>query len=129
MEYRDYKKILSSVRSKTDFIPKVAIILGSGLGELANEINIKAIVNYNEIEKFPVSTVEGHKGRFVFGYIDNVPVVIMQGRVHFYEGYSMEMVTLPIRLMKLMGAENIIITNAAGGINFEFSAGDLMVIT
>ena len=129
MEYRDYKKILSSVRSKTDFIPKVAIILGSGLGELANEINIKAIVNYNEIEKFPVSTVEGHKGRFFFGYIDNVPVVIMQGRVHFYEGYSMEMVTLPIRLMKLMGAENIIITNAAGGINFEFSAGNLMVIT
>ena len=82
MEYNDYQKILNIVRSKTAFIPKVAIVLGSGLGELANDINIKAIVNYNEIDNFPVSTVEGHKGRFVFGYIDNVPVVIMQGRVH-----------------------------------------------
>lgn len=129
MEYNDYQKILNIVRSKTAFIPKVAIVLGSGLGELANDINIKAIVNYNEIDNFPVSTVEGHKGRFVFGYIDNVPVVIMQGRVHFYEGYTMEKVTLPIRLMKLMGAEKIILTNAAGGINTDFSSGNLMVIT
>lgn len=129
MEYKDYEIMLKAVREKTDFVPKVAIVLGSGLGALADEIDIKAIVNYNEIPGFPISTVQGHKGRFVFGYIDNVPVVIMQGRVHYYEGYSMEKATLPIRLMRMMGAEKLILTNAAGGINFNYSCGDLMLIT
>lgn len=128
MKYIDYEKMLESIRIKTDFLPKVAIVLGSGLGELADEIDIKAVVNYTDIPNFPVSTVEGHKGRFVFGYIDNVPVVIMQGRIHYYEGYSMDLVTLPIRLMRLMSAEKIILTNAAGGINKDFKCGDLMVI-
>ncbi len=128
MEYRNYEIMLNAVREKTDFKPETAIILGSGLGALADEIDTRAIVNYNEIPDFPVSTVQGHKGRFVFGYIDNVPVVIMQGRVHYYEGYSMEKATLPIRLMKMMGAENLILTNAAGGINFDFKCGDLMLI-
>ena len=129
MEYNDYKTMLDAVREKTDFVPKVAITLGSGLGALADEIDIKAVVNYSEIPNFPVSTVQGHKGRFVFGYIENTAVVIMQGRVHFYEGYTMEKVTLPIRLMKMMGAEKLILTNAAGGINFDFKCGDLMLIT
>lgn len=129
MEYKDYEIMLKAVREKTDFVPKVAIVLGSGLGALADEIDIKATVNYNDIPDFPVSTVQGHKGRFVFGYISNVPVVIMQGRVHYYEGYSMEKATLPIRLMRMMGAEKLILTNAAGGINFDFNCGDLMLIT
>lgn len=116
-------------REKVDFKPSIAIILGSGLGALADEIDIKATLNYSEIEGFPQSTVIGHKGRFVFGYIEEVPVVIMQGRVHYYEGYSMEDVVLPTRLMRMMGAEVLYLTNASGGANPEFSAGDFMLIT
>ncbi len=128
---RVYDKLLTcyeSVKTKVNFTPRVALILGSGLGELADEIDIKHIVNYNEIEGFPISTVQGHKGRFVFGYIENTPVVIMQGRIHYYEGYSMTDVVLPVRLMKLMGAEVLFLTNAAGGVNANFQAGDLMLI-
>lgn len=116
-------------REKVDFKPSIAIILGSGLGALADEIDIKATLNYSEIEGFPQSTVIGHKGRFVFGYIEEVPVVIMQGRVHYYEGYSMEDVVLPTRLMRMMGAEVLYLTNASGGANPVFSAGDFMLIT
>lgn len=123
------QKCLESVRKKTDFVPKVALTLGSGLGALAEEIEIAAIVDYSEIEGFPTSTVPGHKGRFVFGMMDGVPVVIMQGRVHYYEGYAMQDVVLPTRLMKLMGAEVLFLTNASGGINTDFSAGDFMLIT
>lgn len=123
------QKCLESVRKKTDFVPKVALTLGSGLGALAEEIEIAAIVNYSEIEGFPTSTVPGHKGRFVFGMMDSVPVVIMQGRVHYYEGYAMQDVVLPTRLMRLMGAEVLFLTNASGGINTDFSAGDFMLIT
>ncbi len=120
---------LKDVRKKTDFVPRVALILGSGLGELAEQIDIKASIDYSEMEGFPQSTVAGHKGRFVFGYIENTPVVIMQGRVHYYEGYSMEDVVLPIRLMKAMGAEILFLTNAAGGLGDGFQCGDLMLIT
>ena len=95
---------LKSIREKTDFKPEVALILGSGLGDYAEGIKIEASVEYSQIEGFPVSTVQGHKGRFVFGYVEEVPVVIMQGRVHYYEGYPMSDVVLPTRLMKLMGA-------------------------
>lgn len=123
------EKCLKFIRKKTDFVPRVALILGSGLGDLAEQINVKTQINYAEIEGFPQSTVAGHKGRFVFGYIGEVPVVIMQGRVHFYEGYSMEDVVLPIRLMKQMGAEILFLTNAAGGLGDGFSCGDLMMIT
>lgn len=123
------QRCLESVRKKTDFVPKVALILGSGLGALAEEIEIAAIVDYGEIEGFPTSTVPGHKGRFVFGSMDGVPVVIMQGRVHYYEGYEMRDVVLPTRLMKLMGAEVLFLTNASGGVNPDFSAGDFMLIT
>ena len=118
-----------SVRSKIDFVPKVAIILGSGLGDYADKIDVVAELPYNEIDDFPVSTVPGHAGKFVFGYVENVPVVCMKGRVHYYEGYSMTDVVLPIRLMKLMGAEILFLTNAAGGVNTSFHAGDLMMIT
>lgn len=126
-----YDKLLrcyDSFKDKIDFSPKVAIVLGSGLGALADEIDIKYTLDYKDIVDFPVSTVVGHKGRFVFGYIDNVPVVIMQGRVHYYEGYDIHDVVLPIRLMKLMGAEKLFLTNAAGGINYQFEPGCLMLI-
>ena len=104
------------------------MILGSGLGDYGEEIRIEKTISYHDIEGFPVSTVPGHKGRFLFGYVENIPVVIMQGRVHYYEGYSMTDVVLPVRLMKLMGAEVLFLTNASGGVNHEFSAGDFMLI-
>ena len=112
-----YEKLLScyeSVRAKTDFVPQVALILGSGLGDYAKNIDIVTTIDYHDIEGFPVSTVEGHKGRFIFGYIEGVPVVCMQGRVHYYEGYPMTDVVLPTRLMKLIGAKVLFLTNAAG---------------
>lgn len=120
---------LESVRRKTDFRPETAVILGSGLGDFADRIQIEQTVSYKDIEGFPVSTVAGHKGRFVFGYVENTPVVIMQGRVHYYEGYPMSDVVLPTRLMGLLGAGKILLTNAAGGVNPSFHPGDLMMIT
>ena len=127
-----YNKLLTcynSIKEKTDFKPLVGIILGSGLGEYANEIEIVSTISYNEIEGFPTSTVEGHKGRFVFGYVKGVPVVIMQGRVHYYEGYPMSDVVLPTRIMGMLGIKKLLLTNAAGGVNTSYSAGDLMMIT
>ena len=120
---------LASIREKTDFKPEVALILGSGLGDYADGIQIETTVDYTEIEGFPVSTVTGHKGRFVFGYVGDVPVVIMQGRVHYYEGYPMSDVFLPTRLMGLLGAKKLLLTNAAGGINENFRPGDFMMLT
>ena len=122
------EKCFESVRKKISFRPQAALVLGSGLGSYADEIQVSEMLDYSEIEGFPVSTVAGHRGRFVFGYVKNVPVVIMQGRVHYYEGYSISDVVLPIRLMRLMGAEKLILTNAAGGVNFDFHAGDFMLI-
>ena len=127
--YEKLQNCLACVRAKTDFVPDVALILGSGLGALADEIEAVATVDYHDIEGFPISTVVGHKGRFVFGYFGNTKVVIMQGRVHFYEGYSREDVLLPTRLMILMGAKTLFLTNAAGGVNRSFNAGDFMLIT
>ena len=119
---------LKTVQSKTSFKPKVAFVLGSGLGGYVDEIEIETSVDYSDIEGFPVSTVPGHHGRYVFGYVKNVPVVIMQGRVHYYEGYHISDVVLPTRLMGLMGAQVLFLTNACGGINRSFSAGDFMLI-
>lgn len=127
-----YEKLLGcykSIQEKVDFKPEVALILGSGLGDYADTIDIKETIDYNDIEGFPISTVKGHKGRFVFGYVNEVPVVIMQGRVHYYEGYDITDVVLPVRLMKLMGAKVLFLTNAAGGVNYDFDAGDFMMIT
>ena len=127
--YEKLKKCESCIRRITDFTPKVAIVLGSGLGDYADTIRVEAQVSYGDIEGFPVSTVPGHDGRFIFGYVGDVPVVCMKGRVHYYEGYSIDDVVLPIRLMKLLGAEILFLTNASGGVNTSFHAGDLMLIT
>ncbi|WP_100065724.1 purine-nucleoside phosphorylase [Miniphocaeibacter massiliensis] len=126
--YEDVKNCYNSIKDKITIKPKIALVLGSGLGDFAEQINITNIIDYKDIAGFPKSTVEGHKGRFVFGYIKDIPLVIMQGRVHYYEGYSMDKVVLPIRLMKMMGAEVLFLTNASGGINKEFNVGDFMVI-
>ena len=126
--YEKLMRCYASVREKVDFRPRVALVLGSGLGNYGEQIKISQVLDYHEIEGFPVSTVPGHKGRFLFGYVDDVPVVAMQGRVHYYEGYPMTDVVLPIRLMKLLGAGILFLTNAAGGVNPEFSAGDFMLI-
>ena len=128
---KTYEKLINCyncVKEKVSFQPKVAIVLGSGLGDYAKNIKIVQELPYSEIEGFPVSTVKGHDGRFVFGYIDDVPVVCMKGRVHFYEGYDITDVVMPTRLMKLMGAEILFLTNASGGVNTSFHAGDLMLI-
>ena len=127
--YEKLLKCYESIQKKIDFKPEIALVLGSGLGDYGETIDIVATLDYHDIEGFPISTVEGHKGRFIFGYIQGVPVVCMQGRVHYYEGYAMSDVVLPTRLMKMMGAKILFLTNAAGGLNFDFHAGDFMMIT
>ena len=132
MENAVYEKLMrcyKTVKEKVDFQPKVALVLGSGLGDYADRMKIEAELDYHDIDGFPVSTIPGHKGRFVFGHVGEVPVVVMQGRVHYYEGYSIQDVVLPVRLMRMMGAEVLFLTNAAGGVNYDFHAGDLMMIT
>ena len=127
--YEKLKNCYDSVRAKTDFVPKVALVLGSGLGNYADSIKIVTEIDYKAIEGFPVSTVPGHAGKFIFGYVGEVPVVCMKGRVHYYEGYPVSDVVLPTRLMKLLGAEILFLTNASGGMNKSFQAGDLMMLT
>ncbi len=126
--YEKLMRCLESVRKHTDFCPEVALVLGSGLGDYADSIQVEAEISYSEIGEFPVSTVPGHDGRFIFGYVNKVPVVCMKGRVHYYEGYPISDVVLPVRLMKLMGAKTLFLTNASGGVNPDFKAGDLMLI-
>lgn len=123
------EKCVNYIRKQTNFVPKVALILGSGLGALADEIHVEFSIAYEEIPDFPVSTVDGHNGRFVFGYIGKTPVVIMQGRVHYYEGYTMEEVILPVRVMRLLGADILFLTNAAGGVSENVTPGSLMLLT
>lgn len=127
--YEKLLKCTEQVKAKITFEPKVALILGSGLGDYAKEMDVVETVEYAEIEGFPISTVAGHQGRFVFGYVQGVSVVAMQGRVHYYEGYPMTDVVLPVRLMGMLGAKTVILTNAAGGVSFNFQPGDLMMIT
>ena len=127
-----YEKLMNCYKSfqeKIDFHPEVAIVLGSGLGDFVDEIKVEAELPYSELEGFPVSTVVGHAGKFIFGYVDSVPVVCMKGRVHYYEGYPISDVVLPTRLMKMMGAEILFLTNASGGLNPSYSAGDFMMLT
>ncbi len=119
----------NEVSKKLSFKPEVALVLGSGLGTYAEDIEIVESLSYNDIKGFPVSTVSGHEGRFICAYIGKVPVIIMQGRVHYYEGYSMEDVVLPARLMHLMGAEILFLTNACGSANPAYQAGDFMLLT
>lgn len=116
------------VRRKVDFVPDVAITLGSGLGQFADNVDVVATLPYSEIEGFPVSTVPGHAGEFIFGYLDGIKVVLMKGRVHYYEGYPITDVVLPTRLMKMMGAKILFLTNASGGINTDYYAGAFMML-
>ena len=127
-----YEKLCAcyeSIRARIPFTPEIALVLGSGLGNYASKMEVVERIPYGDIAGFPVSTAPGHVGQFVFGYVEGVPIVAMQGRVHYYEGYDMTDVVLPIRLMKRMGAELLFLTNVSGGINPSFSAGDLMLLT
>ncbi|PAB57753.1 purine-nucleoside phosphorylase [Anaeromicrobium sediminis] len=123
------QECMNYIKEKSKYEPKIGLILGSGLGALANEIEDKEIYPYNEIPNFPVSTVEGHAGQLVIGKLEGKVVVAMQGRFHYYEGYSMQEVTFPVRVMKLLGVEKLVVTNAAGAVNAEFKPGDLMIIS
>ena len=129
IQYEKLEKCYEYYRSLTGFVPRVGLILGSGLGGYAKNMKVELEIPYSDIPGFPVSTVQGHDGKFLFGYVKSTPVILMKGRVHYYEGYPMEDVVLPVRLMGLLGADTVILTNAAGGINRTFQAGDLMLIT
>jgi len=122
------KETASYLAEKTGFNPVAGIILGSGLGGLVNAIDIKHKFEYSEIPNFPVSTVEGHNGRLIFGFLGGKQVVAMQGRFHYYEGYPLQQVTFPVRVMKLLGVQTLFVSNAAGGLNLAFEVGDLMII-
>ena len=126
----EIKKTAAFVRTRTeDFAPEVGIILGTGLGDFADKIDARFIIEYKDVPGFPVSTVEGHKGRMIFGEIEGRRVVAMQGRFHYYEGYTMQQVTFPVRVMQQLGIKYLFVSNASGGINTSFRVGDLMVIT
>lgn len=116
------------IRNKVEFEPVVGIILGTGLGSLVNHVQVKYTLDYDEIPHFPISTVESHSGRLIFGMLGGKPVVVMQGRFHYYEGYSMKQVTFPVRVMKILGIKKLLISNAAGSLNPDFRISDLMVI-
>jgi len=117
------------IKSKTEVEPRVGIILGTGLGALADEIDTQAVISYEDIPHFPVSTVESHAGKLIFGSIGNKPVMAMQGRFHYYEGYSMQQITFPVRIMKALGAETLLVSNACGGMNPIYTPGDIMIIS
>lgn len=117
------------LKQKTSIHPEIGIVLGSGLGALVNEISIDTAIPFEDIPGFAVSTVEGHQGRLIFGTIGNKKVIAMQGRFHYYEGYSMQEITFPIRVMKELGVETLLLSNASGGMNPEFKVGDIMIIT
>ena len=122
------KSTATYIQSKISTAPQVGIILGTGIGGLVNEINIKHTIPYSEIPNFPVSTVEGHSGKLIFGELGGKNVVAMQGRFHFYEGYTMQQVTFPVRVMQALGIKTLLVSNASGGVNSAFSIGDLMII-
>ena len=117
------------IRGQVKEIPQIAIILGTGLGDLVNYIEIAKSIDYKDIPNFPVSTVEGHSGRLIFGELGGKKVIAMQGRFHYYEGYDMKQVTFPVRVFKALGVETLFVSNAAGGMNKEFKVGDVMIIT
>lgn len=127
--YKKLNEYVRKIRKKTDFVPQIALVLGSGLGGFAEKIEKAAEIPYGDIQGFPVSTVSGHEGKFIFGSLSGINIVCMQGRVHYYEGYTIEDVVLPIRIMGLLGAKVLFLTNASGGINESFNAGDFMLIT
>nr|MDQ3005499.1 purine-nucleoside phosphorylase [Chloroflexota bacterium] len=118
-----------AVRTRTSYRPRVGLILGSGLNELADSIQKADIIPYADLPNWPISTVQGHAGRLVIGELEGQTVLVMQGRIHFYEGYGMSQITLPVRVMQRLGLETLIVTNAAGGVNDNFEPGDVMLIT
>ncbi|MBS1765726.1 MAG: purine-nucleoside phosphorylase [Bacteroidetes bacterium] len=122
------KAIAEHIRKESSFNPEIGIILGSGLGGLVNEIEVVKSINYSDIPGFPVSTVKGHGSKLIFGMLNGVKVVAMQGRFHYYEGYSMEDVILPVRVMKFLGIKTLILSNASGGVNPNYKVGDLMIL-
>ncbi len=124
-----FDEIVAVIRSTTDIEPEYALILGSGLGSLADSVPDPSRIPYNRLPNWPVSTVEGHHGQLVLGKLEGRSVMVLQGRTHFYEGYSMAQVTLPVRVMQRMGIKTLVVTNAAGGVNPDFVPGDLMLIT
>jgi len=126
---KQINETIQFLRTKTQSTPSIGIILGTGLGGLVKEIQIETVIDYSEIPHFPVSTVESHKGKLIFGTLGGKNIVAMQGRFHYYEGYSMQQVTFPVRVMKFLGVNTLLISNAAGGMNPLFSKGDIMLIT
>ncbi|GGM38928.1 purine nucleoside phosphorylase [Paraliobacillus quinghaiensis] len=129
MQINQINEATSFIKDKISDLPKVGLILGSGLGMLADEIENPVKIKYDEIPGFPTSTVEGHAGQLVSGQLKGLPVLAMQGRFHFYEGYGLDAVTFPVRVMKALGVEKLVVTNAAGGVNPNLVPGDLMLIT
>ncbi len=126
--YEQIQEAATFIRSRTDFKVKTGIVLGTGLGNLTDDLSIEAEINYQDIPHFAQSTVESHKGKLIFGHLVTHPVVIMSGRFHWYEGWTMEQVTFPIRVLKALGIERIIITNVSGGVSPHFMAGDLVIV-
>ncbi|MGB2698718.1 MAG: purine-nucleoside phosphorylase, partial [Candidatus Zixiibacteriota bacterium] len=123
------KETVDFIRKKTTLAPDVGIILGTGLGQLAQSIEIESTISYDQMPHFPISTVESHAGRLIFGTLSGKKVVAMQGRFHFYEGYTMQEITFPVRIMKELGIQMLLVSNACGGLNPQFKAGDIMAIT
>src|SRR6266568_2368854 len=126
--FEQVAEALASIQARTTLMPAVALILGSGLGDIATELHDATAIPYTEIPHFAHSTVPGHAGRFLLGILEGVPAVVMQGRFHFYEGYSLQVITLPVRVMRMLGAHTLIVTNAAGGMNAAYRPGDFMLI-
>jgi len=124
-----FNEALSYLKTRYPYSPQVGIVLGSGLGNFSDEVEVEAEVDYEKIPHFPMSTVEGHKGKLIFGNLSGKKVVCMAGRFHFYEGYDAQQVVFPIRIMKLLGVKALLLSNAAGGVNPDFKVGDLMIIT
>ena len=127
--WEQVQETVSYIKERIDFIPEYGVILGSGLGSFTDEMKVEFTLPYNEIPNFPVSTVQGHKGALVFGTIGDKKVVAMQGRFHFYEGYSMTEVTFPVRVMKFLGVEKLVVSNASGGVNPSYKVGSVVMIT
>jgi len=127
--YHDIQETVRFLRGRTAMRPKLGIILGTGLGGLVKNIKIREVIPYQEIPHFPLSTVESHAGRLIFGTLSGKPAMVMQGRFHYYEGYSMQQITFPVRVMKALGIKTMVVSNACGGVNPAFRAGDIMVIS
>lgn len=128
LTYQDYLTILKEIRQYTDFQPEIGVVLGTGLGDFAKEIQVEKIIPYSHLSKMPKPTNSNHSGELIFGYLNGIKVVLMKGRIHYYEGYSTQTCTVPIRILGLLKIKTLILTNAAGGVNFAFKPGDFMMI-